>query len=201
MVSTLFAIWLLHVGALLTPGANVLLVSQLAASGDKRGASYAAVGIAIGAAIWSCAGVIGLGAILTAIPALRRFMQVLGAGYLLYFALRLWRSRTYAMSEPRSLTATKAVQTGMLTSLSNPKPALFYAGVFSVALPPAASPTLVAAALAIVVANALSWHLLLASLFSLERVQETYAENSGTLSCLSAVVVGVLGLSLLVSSL
>ena len=201
MFSTLLAIWLLHVGALLTPGANVLLVSQLAASGDRRGASYAAVGIAIGAAIWSCAAVIGLGALLTAIPALRRFMQVLGAAYLLYFAVRLWRNHAYAMNATCSLTATKAMQTGVLTSLSNPKPALFYAGVFSVALPPTASPTLIDAALAIVIGNALTWHLLLASLFSLERIQEAYAEKSATLSRLSAVVVGVMGLSLLSSSL
>lgn len=201
MFSTLFAIWLLHVGALLTPGANVLLVSQLAASGDRRGASYAAVGIAIGAAIWSCAAVIGLGALLTAVPALRRSMQVFGAAYLLYFAVRLWRSDAYAMNAARSLTATKAVRTGMLTSLSNPKPALFYAVVFSVALPPAASPTLIAAALAIVVGNAMAWHLVLASMFSLERVQEAYAAKSEALSRLSAVVVGVMGLSLLASSL
>lgn len=201
MFSTLFAIWLLHVGALLTPGANILLVSQLAASGDRRGASYAAVGIAMGATIWSCAAVIGLGALLTAIPALRRFMQVLGAAYLLYFAVRLWRSHAYAMNATWSMTATKAMQTGVLTSLSNPKPALFYAGVFSVALPPTASPTLIAAALAIVIGNALTWHLLLASLFSLKRIQEAYAEKSATLSRLSAVVVGVMGLSLLSSSL
>lgn len=201
MLSTLLSIWLLHVGALLTPGANVLLVSQLAASGDRRGASYAAVGIAIGAAIWSCAAVIGLGALLAAIPALRRFMQLLGATYLLYFAVRLWRSHTYAMNAPRSLTTGKAVRTGMYTSLSNPKPALFYAGVFSVALPSTAGPALMAAALAIVVGNALSWHLLLASLFSLGRIQEAYAEKSGILSRLSAVVVGVMGLLLLGSSL
>jgi threonine efflux protein len=41
MLSTLVTIWLLHVAALLSPGANVLLVSQLAASDHARSARYA----------------------------------------------------------------------------------------------------------------------------------------------------------------
>ena len=55
MLSTFVTIWLLHVAALLTPGANLLLVTQLAASGHRRSASYAALGVASGAAIWSTA--------------------------------------------------------------------------------------------------------------------------------------------------
>lgn len=36
MLTTLITIWILHVAALATPGANVLLVSQLAAGTDGR---------------------------------------------------------------------------------------------------------------------------------------------------------------------
>lgn len=45
MLSTLIGIWLLHVAALLSPGANVLLVSQLAASDRAGSAAFAALGI------------------------------------------------------------------------------------------------------------------------------------------------------------
>ena len=195
MFSELFAVWLLQISALLIPGTNVLLVAQLAASGDRRGALFAAVGITIGAAVSS------LGAILTALPPLRKFMQVSGAAYLLYFAVCLWRSDTYAINTVCSLTVKKAVRTGMFTSLSNPKAALFYIGVFSVTMSSAASPTLIAAALAVVIGNALIWHLVLASMFSLKRVQEAYAAKSRALLRLSAVIVGAMGLSLLASAL
>jgi threonine/homoserine/homoserine lactone efflux protein len=89
----------------------------------------------------------------------------------------------------------------MFTSLSNPKAALFYIGVFSVTMSSAASPTLIAAALAVVIGNALIWHLVLASMFSLKRVQEAYAAKSRALLRLSAVIVGAMGLSLLASAL
>ena len=62
MPSTLATIWLLHFAAMLTPGANTLLVSQLAASGDSKGA-YAALGIGIGACIWSTAAVLGISSV------------------------------------------------------------------------------------------------------------------------------------------
>ena len=70
MVSTFVTIWLLHVAAMLTPGANVLLVTQLAASGQRRSASYAALGVASGAAIWSTAAVLGVTALFAGFPRL-----------------------------------------------------------------------------------------------------------------------------------
>src|SRR5436190_3725223 len=124
MLSTFVTIWLLHVAALLTPGANVLLVSHLAASGSRRSAYYAALGVAIGAAIWSSAAVLGVSAVFAAFPAARLSLQVAGAVYLLYVASRLWRSRAPAASPSSSLQATRAVRAGLLTNLSNPKSAL-----------------------------------------------------------------------------
>ena len=48
----------IHAAALVTPGANVLLVSQLSASGQARSAVLAALGVTVGAAIWSSAAVL-----------------------------------------------------------------------------------------------------------------------------------------------
>jgi threonine/homoserine/homoserine lactone efflux protein len=46
MLSILIGIWLLHAAVLLSPGANVLVVSQLAASDRARSAAFAAFRIA-----------------------------------------------------------------------------------------------------------------------------------------------------------
>ena len=59
MISTLIMVWVLHIAALVTPGANVLLVTHLAANGDRRAAMWAAAGITLGAVIWSTAAVLG----------------------------------------------------------------------------------------------------------------------------------------------
>jgi threonine efflux protein len=201
MLSTFFTIWLLHAAALLTPGANVLLVSHLAASGNRHGATYAAVGVALGAGIWSSAAVLGISALFAAFPAARLSLQIAGGVYLLYVALRLWRSRDGGASRSRSQPATRAVRAGLLTNLSNPKSALFFGSVFSTALPAQPGAWVLVGAVALVVINALCWHLLLAFLFSSKAMQAGYAAQRSLFARVAGAVVGSLGLSLLVASL
>jgi len=200
MLSTFITIWLLHMAALLTPGANVLLVSHLAASGHRRSASYAALGVTVGAAIWSSAAVLGVSALFAAFPAARLILQVLGALYLLYVAVRLWRSQA-SPAGSGELAIGRAFRAGLLTNLSNPKSALFFGSVFSAALPEHPSATVLVAAVALVVSNALCWHLLLAFLFSSKAVQAGYARQRGVFARLAGTVVGALGLSLLFATL
>ena len=202
MLATLGTIWFLHVAALLTPGANVLLVSHLSASGRTRTAALAAIGVTAGAAIWSSAAVLGVNALFVAFPTLRLLLQVIGALYLLYIASRLWRSSASSpLTQPPAPSAAAAFRLGLLTNLSNPKSALFFGSVFSTALPAHPSSTLLAVAVALVVANALCWHLLLAYLFSRKAIRLGYAHSAGCFARLASVIVGALGLSLLVASL
>ncbi len=201
MLAVLVTIWLLHVAALVVPGANVLLVSHLAASGNRRSASFAALGVAIGALLWSGAAVLGVSALFAVFPAARLFLQVAGAVYLLYVASRLWRSRAPQDGTSQPLTASRALRAGFLTNMSNPKSALFFGSVFSAALPAEHGTALLAAAVAVVVVNALCWHLLLAFVFSRKRVQAGYAAKRELFARLSGALLGALGLTLLVTSL
>lgn len=202
MLSTLVTVWFLHVAALITPGANVLLVSQLSASGKHRSAMLAALGVTVGAAIWSSAAVLGVNALFVAFPTARLVLQVAGALYLLYIATRLWRARaSAAMAQAQAMSSTAAFRLGLLTNLSNPKSALFFGSVFSAALPAQPGAALLAAAVSLVIANALCWHLLLAYVFSRRAVQAGYARQRDLLGRVAGAVLGALGLSLLAASL
>lgn len=202
MLSTLLTIWLLHMAALITPGANVLLISQLAASGQTRGATQAALGVATGAAIWSSAAVLGVHALFAAFPAFRLGLQWAGALYLLYIASRLWRSTsspTAAAAPP--MGGWRAYRLGLLTNLSNPKSALFFGSVFSTALPAQPGSGMLAAAVLLIVCNAAAWHLGLAYVFSRRRVQASYAAQRGWIGRVAGATLGALGIGLLVASL
>ncbi|WP_374562050.1 LysE family translocator [Ideonella sp.] len=201
MLSVFVTIWLLHVAALITPGANMLLVSQLSASGQPRAAMRAALGVAAGAVIWSTAAVLGVNALFVAFPTVRLVLQVGGALYLLYIASRLWRAQAPSASEPRVVPAWRAFRLGLLTNLSNPKSALFFGSVFSAALPAHPSAAVLAASVALVVGNALAWHLGLAYVFSRPRVRAGYAAQRGIVGRLAGAALGALGVSLLFASL
>ena len=90
MLSTFVTIWILHVAAMVSPGPNVLLVSQLAASDRARSAVFAALGVTCGAALWATCAVLGVHVVFVAFPGLRLALQVAGGVYLLYVAIRLW---------------------------------------------------------------------------------------------------------------
>ncbi|WPC65910.1 LysE family transporter [Rhodoferax ferrireducens] len=88
-----------------------------------------------------------------------------------------------------------------MTNITNPKSALFFGSVFAASFPAAPSPLLQMAAVVMIVTNALSWHILLAYLFSRAQVRSGYSRVRGPANRMAAAVVGVLGLGLLVATL
>ena len=202
MLSTLITIWLLHVAALLSPGANVLLVLQLAASDRGRSAVFAALGVTLGALLWATFAVLGVHAVFSAFPGLRLGLQILGGVYLLTVAVRLWRSRGPELGEPApTVSKSTAFRLGFLTNITNPKSALFFSSVFAASFPAAPGLALQVSAVAMIVINALCWHTLLAYLFSRPRVRAGYARSRSAANRIASSLVGALGVGLLVSTL
>jgi threonine efflux protein len=201
MLPTLLSIALLHWLVLITPGANVLLVSQLAASSHRNSAFYAGLGISFVAVTWALLAILGVNALFAAHPIVRLALQIAGAVYLCFVAVRLWRSGASA-SESRvvHLHAWAAFRLGFITNLLNPKSALFFGSVFATALPAENSPDLLAASIALVFANALAWHTFLALAFSRPKVQSAYSRKRELLNRLASAVVGVFGLRLLAAA-
>lgn len=202
MLATLIAIALLHWVVLITPGANVLVVSQLAASGLRRAACFAALGVSFVALLWSALALLGVNAVFAAHPHLRFALQFAGGMYLCFVAFKLWRfggsSTQVAAAE---LTDFGAFRLGFVTNILNPKSALFFGSVFATLLPATPSVTLLVAAVGLVLVNALVWHLFLALAFSQPRVISAYAHCRRVLNRFASLLVGAFGLRLLVNTL
>jgi threonine efflux protein len=202
MLSTLIAVALLHWVILVTPGANVLVVSSLAAGGSRAAACFAALGVTLVAGVWSALAVLGVGAVFAAHPTLRSALQIAGGLYLLHVAFRLWRTGGgTAPAGIAQLAPFAAFRLGFLTNIMNPKSALFFGSVFATALPPQPPAALLAAVVLLVLFNALAWHLFLALAFSHPRVQAAYARQRAVLGRIASVLVGAFGVRLLVTAL
>ena len=202
MLPILFTIWLLHAAALLSPGANVLLVSQLAASDRGQSAVFAALGVTLGALAWATLAVLGVNVVFQVFPGLRLALQVAGGLYLMYVGSRLWRSRGPELdgSAP-AISRQAAFRLGLLTNITNPKSALFFGSVFAASFPAAPTPLLQVCAVIMIVVNALAWHLLLAYLFSRPQVRAVYARTRTRANRVASAAMGLLGLGLLLATL
>jgi threonine efflux protein len=202
MLSTLAAIALMHWVVLATPGANVLVVSQLAAAGQRKAACWAALGVSVVALIWATFAVLGVNAVFAAHPRLRVALQAAGGLYLCYVAFRLWLAdASPAANEAGALASFAAFRLGFVTNILNPKSALFFGSVFATALPANPSATLLSAAVTLVLVNALLWHLFLALAFSQPRVQAAYARWRKGLNGLASALIGAFGIRLLLTAL
>lgn len=202
MLQALLTIALLYAGALVSPGPNILLVTQLAASAGRAIAVQAALGIAAGAGLWASAVVLGLPVLFAVVPGLRELLQLAGASYLLYIAWRLWRSGMATGGDAaRPVGGIAAFRLGLLTNLTNPKAALFFGSVFSTALPASPTPTLCVLAVLLIMASASGWYGWLAVMLSHPGVREAYAGRALLLGRLAALLLGSLAIALLVGAL
>lgn len=202
MFTILTTIWFLHIAATVTPGTNTLLVAQLAAGSSYPCAIFAAVGVAVGSAIWAVFAVLGVNFIFSVFPVLRLALQIAGGLYLLYIAFRLWSSvSTSTVAGAKLLTPVAAFRLGVLTNFTNPKAAMFFGSIFSACFPASPAPALLVAAVLVVFVNALCWYALLALVFGRGSVRATYMRKRRVLDKVAGVVFGALGLRFLLMSL
>lgn len=196
------SIFVVHVLAMLSPGPNVLVVTQTAASRTHRAGVLVALGIATGAAIWSGAALLGLSVLFARVAGLYGALKLVGSIYLLYLGFKLWRGagRPLILSTgDRATTQTdwQAYRLGLLTNLTNPKALVFYGSIFAALLTPDLPAWVKIAAFAIIVANSTIWHGALACFFSTESAQQFYQRVKGWIDRSAAIALALLGLCLM----
>src|ERR1700731_2201257 len=130
----------LTLGAM-SPGPSFILVARTSLGGSRRDGLAAAGGMGVGGVFFSAIALLGLLAILTAVPLLHLALKVLGGTYLVYLGYRIWRGalqplvlqRTSLQNYPTQ--ARRSFVLGLVTQVSNPKTAVVYASVFASLLP------------------------------------------------------------------
>jgi threonine/homoserine/homoserine lactone efflux protein len=136
--------WLLFcvacVALVLTPGPNLLyLISRTLCQGRMAGLVSLA-GTTSGFTVHIVAASLGLSAVFLAVPVAYDALRWAGAAYLVYLAWDSVRAGSGGLFAPRTLPAAapaKLFRMGLLTSILNPKVALFYLALFPQFVDPA----------------------------------------------------------------
>lgn len=116
-------------GALLlniTPGPDMAFTLATSAKGGARAGIAAAAGVGAGSLVWAGLTAAGLAALLAASQHALTVIRIAGGAYLIYLAVRTWRTRHEAISTKGADNAVAAFRSGVLTNLLNPKVGLFY---------------------------------------------------------------------------
>ena len=129
-----FQIWLAFVAAstalLLIPGPTVLLVLSYSICQGKRVALATVAGVAVGDFVAMAASLAGLGALVLASATLFTVLKWVGAAYLIYLGVKLFRSASTASlgdveNAPQTSAASIFGHSATVTAL-NPKSIVFF---------------------------------------------------------------------------
>ena len=176
-LTAFIAVALLHLMAAISPGPAVLMAARTGVTEGLRTGMFLAMGIGVGAVVWAAAALFGLNLVFQAAPALLWALKIIGGAYLIYMAWGMWRSADQpldmaASNLPRS--AASAFRLGVVTQLSNPKPAILFSAIFIGTVPPGTAAWVYAALLAVVFLNEAVWCTLVARIFSFDRSKAAY---------------------------
>jgi threonine/homoserine/homoserine lactone efflux protein len=135
--------WLAFVAAstvlLVIPGPTILLVMSYALGQGWRAALPMAVGVALGDFTAMTLSMLGIGALLATSATLFTALKLVGAAYLIWLGVKLWRAGGTLDAQPRTDTASsiKMIGHAWLVTALNPKSITFFVAF----LPQFLSPT------------------------------------------------------------
>ena len=203
VLSSIFAV---HLLALISPGPNNLVVMQAAMGRHRRAGIATALGIASCSILWSSAALIGLNVVFAYFAWIYSGLKLLGGTYLIYLGIKMWRGadRPMDLCLPQNTpiyTHWQAYRLGALTTLTNPKAAIFFGSFFTALLPPASPLWVKLAVIGIVCFDSTVWHVSLAYFFSTRVVQQIYGRIKPWADRIAGTALTFLGLRLILAKL
>src|SRR3954470_20701683 len=113
---------------LIIPGPTILLVVSYALGQGWRTALPMAVGVALGDFTAMTLSMLGIGALLAASATVFTVLKVIGAGYLIYLGIKLFRAGGALKAEPRTdaVSAARMMAHAWLVTALNPKSITFF---------------------------------------------------------------------------
>jgi threonine/homoserine/homoserine lactone efflux protein len=144
--------------AILSPGPSIIAATQMALSQGRDRAMPYGLGLAFGASLWCLFALSGLAVAFQIYPALFTAAKILGGLYLIYMAFGLWRRAHAPLPQAADGRFGRGFGGGIILSLSNPKPALFYAAVILSLFPHPEGATMILAIYGTALATELFWY-------------------------------------------
>lgn len=199
--SFLLAIATVFILGTMSPGPSFILIAKTAVSKSRKEGFGVAIGLGMGAVVFSLLAIFGLYAILETVPFLYGALKIVGGMYLVYLAYKMWKYSatpldTHMSLEQKPKSFVKAILFGFATQMSNPKTAIIIGSIFAALLPQEIPPfgTLFVCLIAFIID--VSWYSCVVGLLSTQKAQKIYLRTKKYIDRVAGSVLGALGLKL-----
>ena len=190
----------LMLGAI-SPGPTFIYVAKNSIAISRKHGLFTALGTGTGAALFGLLAVMGLQAILLAVPSAYLALKICGGIYLLWLAFKIIKHAKEPMETTNGETAPmsykQAYRLGLITQMSNPKIAIVLASIFT-ALLPKDIPTYFYVVLPMLCFFIdAGWYSLVAVALSAEGPRKVYLKSKAVFDRIAGGVMTLLGLKLI----
>ncbi|WP_299360982.1 LysE family translocator [uncultured Paracoccus sp.] len=181
--------------AILSPGPAIIAASRSAAARGRRASMPYAIGLALGASLWCLFALFGLTILFRLVPSLYVGLKILGGLYLVWIAVQMVRQAADPLAMEGETVTGPGFGQGVALNLSNPKPALFYAGVI-LSIFPALHGVAAAVIYLVALAVELAFYAGVTVLMATGPVRRAYLRAGVWIDRIAGALIGALGLSL-----
>lgn len=199
-LASFLSLWAIHLAAVMSPGPAFVMCLRTAASEGFRPAVALSFGLAMGVVVWTVVAMTGLAVLFHLAPWLFTTFKIVGAAFLLWIAVQMWRHARQPLPvlDPGipAMGLGKAMWTGFLTNVVNPKTAVFFAAVFVGFLPTDTPLWQRGAIVGLFFADEFLWDVLVAKVFSLTPARTAYARLKTGVDRIFGTVIACLGLKI-----
>lgn len=134
-----------HLLGAMSPGPDLAMSVRNSLTYSRRTGIFTAVGFGLGVAVHVAYCIAGIAVVIARSILVFSTIKYLGAAYLLYIGIRSVVSRQHRMeadvvTKRKDISPFRAVRMGFFTNILNPKATLFFLGLFTVVISPAAPP-------------------------------------------------------------
>ncbi|MGB0690468.1 MAG: LysE family translocator [Candidatus Puniceispirillum sp.] len=174
-----------------SPGPNFVVITAHAVKNRRAGAATA-LGVSFGTAIWVMLTSTGMMTLLSAYEETTLMVGLVGGSYMCWLGVKSLRAALSGtkfsdeFNKPSSSETSllRMILTGLFIQMSNPKAALFWIALSSLAIKPHTPSIVIIAMIIGCFAISLSWHMVLALVFSTGSIRQTYISFKSVISAI-----------------
>lgn len=185
----------------MSPGPTSIYVAKNSIAISRKHGLYTAFGTGTGAAIFGLLAVLGLQALLLAVPSAYLALKICGGLYLLWLAFKIIKHAKEPIEADQSVSSQmslrRAFTTGLITQLANPKIAIVLASIFTALLPKEIPTNYYFVLPLLCFFIDAGWCSLVAVALSAEKPRRVYLKFKAVFDRAAGVVMTVLGLKLI----
>lgn len=200
MLPLILTLSLVHLMAVISPGPDLVVCMKNTLKYNRTIGVWTSLGFALGVLVHITYCLLGVALLISQSILWFNILKLLGAGYLIYLGIKSLLSKSTPLSEikvkhsKKMISPLKALQSGFLTNLLNPKATLYFLGFFSVVIPPDITPFWLGIIIAVIFLITFIWFAFVATVLAFPKFRKNFLQWEKPLDKVFGGVLILLGL-------